>query len=168
MATTTFRIASTWALITMLTFYCRAQDAPRRGTMGDRAYMAQMESARSVVGILVDGRSAGLCSFFKERDYCNAVQPVLDSLAGTWKQVTDEQWSVGGEIDGPENRMRITVLSKDRKPIGQLVLQYAPADAACQILRFEVIPKTDIVFTEDDLPPESPPPTFQELQENKK
>lgn len=156
----------TLALLWAMASSGSAQNTPRRGTMGDRPYMSQMASARSVIEVLIDGRSTGLCSFFRDRDYCTSIQHTLDSLAAQWGKVTDEQFSVGGEIDGPDNLMRVTIMHSDRKPSAQVVLHYAPSDVSCQILRFDVVPTGSIVFDEADLPPiEEPPPAQQELEE---
>ncbi len=77
----------------------------------------------------------------------------------------DNRIVVGGEIEGPENRMRTTLFTADRKIIGQVNLYYAPKDAICLVRRFEVVPKKKIVWEEDDFPPEEPPPTQEELQQ---
>ncbi len=147
----------------LITALASAQEPPRRGTYGDKAYMGQMQAARDLVEILADGRKAGLSSFFERSSYADSIQPVLDSLAAAWGQSKDNGVVVGGEIDGPENRMRTTILTSDRKIVGQVIISYSPKDAFSMVRRFEVVPKRKIVWEEEEFPPEEPPPTQDEL-----
>lgn len=157
-------ISLSFAFVLLTALAC-AQEPPRRGTYGDRAYMGQMQAARELVEILADGRKAGLSSFFERTNYADSIQPVLDSLAATWGRTKDNGIVVGGEIDGPENRMRTTVFTADRKLLGQVIISYSPKDMFSMVRCFEVVPKKKIVWEEDDFPPEEPPPTQQELIE---
>lgn len=150
-------------LLTLLTW---AQEPPRRGTYGDKAYMRQFKVTQDLVEILADGRKAGLSSFFERTTYADSLQPTLDSLAATWGKGERKRIIVQGEIDGPDNRMRATVLTADDKVLGQVVVYYAPKDAICLIRKFGVVSKKKIVFDTSDLPPkEEPPPTQQMLEE---
>lgn len=149
-----------FALITELA--C-AQEQPRRGTYGDKAYMGQMKAARDLVEILADGRKAGLSSFFERSSYADSIQPVLDSLAAAWEITKENRIVVGGEIDGPENSMRTTVLTADRKLLGQVLISYSPKDVISMVRRFDVVPKKKIIWKEDEFPPEEPPPTQEQL-----
>lgn len=149
----------------LITFLACAQEPPRRGTYGDKAYMGQMQAARDLVEILADGRKSGLISFFDRSSYADSIQPVLDSLAAAWGLTKENGIVVGGEIDGPENRMRTTVFTADRKLLGQVMISYSPKDMISLVRRFEVVPKKKIVWKEEEFPPEEPPPTQEQLIE---
>jgi hypothetical protein len=153
-------LSCAFALITGLA--C-AQEPPRRGTYGDKAYMGQMQAARDLVEILADGRKAGLSSFFERSSYADSIQPVLDSLAAAWGLTKENRIVVGGEIDGPENSMRTTVFTADRKLLGQVLTSYSPKDVISLVRRFEVVPQEKIIWKEDEFPPEEPPPTQEQL-----
>lgn len=126
--------------------------------------MQQFGAARALVEILADGRKAGLSSFFERDTYSDSIQHHLDSLAAAWGGGSKKHVDVAGEIDGPTNRMRATVLAEDRTVIGQVVLHYDPKDAICLVKRLDIVPQGQVVF--DQPPIEEPPPTQQMLEEH--
>lgn len=145
-----------------------AQEPARRGTMSDAAYMAQMEAAGVLADALKDGRSAGLRSFFAAPEYYARVEPTLDSLAKAWAKYRGSGMVISGDITGPMNVMRATVLEDRRVPVAEIALSYDPFDRSASILHIESTPTKEIRLSEADLPAgDEPPPTLQQLLDAK-
>lgn len=138
-----------------------AQDQPRRGTMGDGAYMSQMAAARTIAQAIGEGRASGLRSFFQDEAYFTSLRPRIDSLSRAWEG-KGTRVIVGGDISGTLNVMRATVLDDGRELVGELLISYVPSDRVAGAVRLEVVPLGRVHYVKEDI--EEPPPTQEELR----